>query len=446
VPLNRRGLAVAEGIQAFELGQARAIRWGWTVVVGGVGLLLIWSLWAQLDGGVAMTGAVVSEGYRRPVQPTAAGKVAQVLVQEGSSVQAGQTLVRMDRTNAEAEFQSGRAQWAALAALAARLDAELSVGQTIASPSRPTWATNWPDASLQNALAAQQSLLSIRRNSLATDIRGLTETIQGFELQNTELRKSLLAKNEQLQLIDSQLALQRKLADEGYYPRNRIIELERIAAGLRGAVAEDIGVIARNEKSAAELRTRIESRRLELRKEAQAQQSDTMRDLLALNSKLTALSYELGNTDLLAPADGLVVGLAVHSPGSVVNAGAVLLEVVPSGGTLKVDALLPPQWIDKVRKGQAAEVQFTAFDLATTPKVSGVVETVSADALSDPKQQSTHYRVTVAVPSQSLKALQGFILKPGMPAEVFVRTGERSAMSYLLKPLQDRVSKTMTEP
>jgi membrane fusion protein, protease secretion system len=440
-------IPMPDSVADFQANENRAVRQGWAIVVGGLGMLLAWSLWAELDTGVAMHGMVVVDGYRRPVQSASAGRVAQILVKEGSTVQAGQPVARMDRTQAEADFLSAQVQWNSVAAQHARLTAELSNSKILVFPSRPNWAARaWPDDGLRANFAAQESHLAVRRNSLASELKGLDETIQGIELQNAELLKSRLTKSEQLQLIEGQLVELRKLASDGLHPRNRVIDLERTSAGLRGAMAEDTGTISRNIQAAAELRARIESRRLGTLKEVQAQLSDISRDMHALGSKLTALQHEVGNTDLHAPVDGVVVGLAIHTPGAFVNAGALLFEIVPIAGALKVDALLPPQWIDKVRKGQPTDVQFTAFDLATTPKIRGVVDTVSADAIADPKQQVSNYRISVTVPAESLKILQGFVLKPGMPAEVFVRTGERNALSYLIKPLQDRVGKAMTEP
>ena len=173
--------------------------------------------------------------------------------------------------------------------------------------------------------------------------------------------------------------------------------------------------------------------------------ADVQRDTQSMLTRMQALSFDVANTEIKSPADGVVVGLAAHTVGGVVQAGTVLMEVVPGDEPLKVEAQIAPQMIDKVKVGLPVDILFSAFNQAVTPKVPGTVVSVSADVLFDPNSRQPYYKAQIVVTPEGMKKLRDHKIKAGMPAEVFVRTGERTAYNYLMKPLRDRLRAAMTE-
>ncbi len=217
-------------------------------------------------------------------------------------------------------------------------------------------------------------------------------------------------------------------------------------AAILGAIAEDAGNVGRTRQQIAELRARMLSREQDLRKEVESQLTDVQKESTSLASRLQALEFELANTEIRSPVDGIVVGLAVHTVGGVVAAGSPMMEVVPADEPLRIEAQIAPHLIDKVHPGLEVDILFPAFQQATTPHVSGRVELVSADVLTEPKQGIAYYKAIVEVTPDGMKSLRHHQIRAGMPAEVFVRTGERTLLNYLFKPLMDRMNRSLTEP
>jgi protease secretion system membrane fusion protein len=218
-------------------------------------------------------------------------------------------------------------------------------------------------------------------------------------------------------------------------------------AAAGGAVAEDTGNLGRYRQSIAELRVRMLGREQETRREVEAQLADTQREASALRSRLDALQFDVANTEIRSPAAGRVMGLAVHTVGGVVGAGSPMMEVVPGNEALRIDAQLAPHLIDKVRPGLTVDVLFSALNQATTPHVPGRVLDVSADVLNEPRlNNEPYFKLTVEITPEGMALLKSHDIRAGMPVEVFVRTGERTAMNYLLKPLRDRLNRALTEP
>jgi len=161
---------------------------------------------------------------------------------------------------------------------------------------------------------------------------------------------------------------------------------------------------------------------------------------------MDALQFDLANTVIKSPANGIVMGLAVHTVGGVVPAGSPMMEVVPSKEMLRIDAQIPPHLIDKVKAGLDVDILFTAFNQISTPRIPGKVVQVSADVMADPKQNQPYFKATIEVTPQGLVKLKENEVRAGMPVEVFVRTGERTALNYFVKPLMDRLGGALTEP
>lgn len=427
-----------------ELSDVRARRWGWWLVIAGFGGFMAWATLAPLDAGVAAPGTVVVSGNRKAVQPLVGGKVVELAVRDGDAVKIGQVLVRLDDTQARSQLDVARGQWFTASAVEARLVAERLGHHEIDFPAALRHADTDPRA--MAAMALQRELFATRQRGLASEIAILQESIRGLEAQLQGIEASTRARRTQVGLLRAEIGRQRELVDEGFYPRNRLSEQERGLAALMASIAEDAGNIGRIRQQIAETRSRIVAREHQQRQETESQLTEVQRDASALASRIDALEFDLRNTEIASPADGLVVGLAVHTVGGVVGVGNPLMEIVPADEPLKIDAQIPPHLIDHVRAGLEVDILFPAFNRATTPNVAGRVLQVSADVLVEPQQGMQYFKAVIEVTPEGMQKLRQYEIRPGMPAEIFVRTGERTPLNYLFKPLTDRLKSALTEP
>jgi protease secretion system membrane fusion protein len=427
-----------------DLNDARPRRWGWWLVIFGLGGFFTWAALAPLDQGVPTPGSVVVSGNRKAVQPLVGGKISAILVKDGDEVKPGQVLVRLDDTQARSQYEVALGQWFGAAAIEARLLAERLGQGTITFPERLRAASQEPRA--VQAMQLQTQLFATRRQALESDKNITRESIRGFESQLQGLREATAARREQQRLLNEELVRQRDLAEQGFLPRNRVSEQERTLAAIMGAIAEDAGNIGRTQQQIAELKARLLFRDQEFRKEVESQLTDVQREASTLLSRLQALEFELANTEIRSPSEGIVVGLAVHTVGGVVGTGAPMMEVVPKNEPLKIEAQVAPHLIDKVHPDLEVDILFPAFQQATTPHIPGRVTQVSADVLTEPKTGQTYYKASVEVTPEGMAKLKYHQIRAGMPAEVFIRTGERTLLNYLTKPLLDRMNRSLTEP
>jgi protease secretion system membrane fusion protein len=420
-------------------------RLGWLIVVLGFGGFLLWALLAPLDKGVPLQGTVAKESNRKTVQHLTGGTVQQILVKDGDQVKAGQVLVRMNGVAVKSSYETTEAQYLAARATEARLVAERDGKSTISFPEELQKRRGEPRVA--ELISLQNQLLLSRQGSLRSELASVDESIAGLKIQVKGLEESRESKKEQMNLLKEQLSGMRDLAKEGYIARNRLLDLERTYAQLSGAISEDIGNIGRSQRQVAELSLRRSQRMQDYQKEVRTQLSDVQKEADALSARLEGQRFDLQNAEVKAPADGTVVNLAVFTQGGVVSPGFKMMDIVPSNDPLIVEGTLPVNLIDKVHKGLKVEIMFSAFNANRTPHIEGEVETVSADRAVDEKTGQPYYKVRVKVTPQGTKMIAEHHLNiiPGMPAELFVKTGERTMMNYLLKPLFDRAKSSLSE-
>jgi protease secretion system membrane fusion protein len=444
-PEEGSSLAVANPPRghAIDINDATPQRWGWLLLLVGFGGFALWATFAPLDQGISAPGTVIVSGSRKSVQPLTGGKVAAILVKDGDTVTAGQVLVRLDDTQAKSQFEIARSQWFSAQAVEARLVAERAGKSKVVFP--PTLLSGRADPAAAKAIELQTQLFETRRNNLESGLAILRENVTGLEAQVRGLEESRKAKEDQVRLLHEELAGQRELTKEGYLPRNKLLEQERLLAQLSGAISDDIGNIGRTRSSIAETKKRMISHQQEYQREVESALTDSQRDAASLSSRVDALAFELANATIRSPTEGVVVGLAVHTVGGVVQAGMTLMDVVPKDEPLKIETQIPTFLIDKVKIDLPVDIMFPAFQQATTPHVPGKVLTVSADILTDPKDGHPFYRAQIQVTPEGMHKLREHKIKAGMPAEVFVRTGERTMLNYIVKPLRDRLRSSLTE-
>jgi protease secretion system membrane fusion protein len=420
-------------------------RFGWLIVVLGVVGFLVWAAFAPLDKGVPMSGYVAKEGNRKTIQHLTGGTIQQILVQDGDVVKAGQVLVRMNAINAQAAYDITRAQYFAARATEARLLAERDGQATIHFADDLMRQTKEPKVA--DAMSLQTQLLASRRASLQNELGGLDQDIAGLKMQVQGLQEARDSMKTQIGFLKEQLDGMRDLAKEGYVARNRMLDLERTYAQLQGQVAEAIGNIGRAQRQVIELTMRKAQRQQDYQKEVRTQLADVQREAEAQGARIRSQEFDLANVDVKAPVDGTVVNLAVFTNGGVVAPGFKMMDIVPADDPLIVEANLPVNLVDKVHTNLPTDLIFSAFNTNRTPHIPGVVETVSADRTVDERSGAAYYRVRIKVSPQGARmiAANKMAVRPGMPVEAFVKTGERTMMSYLLKPIFDRAHSSMSE-
>ncbi len=418
---------------------------GWWVVLVGVGGFLLWALLAPLDKGVPLSGTVAKESNRKAVQHLTGGTVSDILVKEGDVVKAGQVLIRMNDVQPRSQADITRIQYFSARATEARLRAELDGKKTIVTPAALEAVKS--DPRVAATMALQTQLLQSRQSALQSELSAFDENVAGLKIQTKGLQESRESKKQQMAILKEQLDSMRDLAKEGYVARTRLLDLERTYAQTSGMISEDIGNIGRSQRQVLEVSMRRMQRTQEYQKEIRSLLSDTEKEAVALESRLTALEYELANAEVKAPVDGTVVALNIFTRGGVVGPGFRLMDLVPTDDPLIVEGQLPVNLIDKVHKGLPVELIFSAFNTNSTPHIPGVVEQVSADRTVDERTGNAFYTMKARVTPEGAKliAAKKLDIRSGMPVELFVKTGERTMMSYLLKPLIDRANTSMSE-
>lgn len=418
---------------------------GWIVVLAGVCGFLVWASLAPLDKGVPLSGSVAKESNRKAVQHLMGGTIDDILVKEGDSVKAGQVLVRMNGVQASSQAEVTRAQYYSARATEARLIAERDGKSSVTFPA--ALEASKDDPRVAQNVSLQTQLFTSRQSALRNELGAMDETAAGIKLQVAGTEATRDSKKEQLVILKEQLGNMRELAKEGYVPRSRLLDLERTYLQTNGALAEDIGNIGRARRQIAELGLKRSQRMQEFQREVRTQLADIQKEADALGSRLAGETYMLKNIDVKAPVDGVVMGISVFTRGGVVAPGFRMMDVVPTGDALIVEGQLPINLVDKVHAGLPVEFIFSAFNSNSTPHIPGVVSTVSADRLTDEKSGMPYYKVSAKVTPEGLKMIGKHKLevRPGMPVELFVKTGERTMMNYLFKPVIDRAKTSMSE-
>jgi protease secretion system membrane fusion protein len=425
---------------------ARAFsRMGWLIVLLGVGGFLLWALLAPLDKGVPLSGTVAAESNRKAIQHQTGGVVQDILVKDGDVVKAGQVLVRMNGTIAKSAFDTTEAQYLTARATEARLIAERAGKKTITFPAEFEKRKNEPR--IMELMNLQNQLIVSRQMSLQNELGSVDENIAGLKEQIKSLEEERDSKKTQMNLLKEQLGGMRDLAKEGYVARNRLLDLERTAAQLGGEISQDIGNIGRSRRQVLELSLRKAQRVQDYNKEVSTQLSDVEREADALQARLQGQQFEVDSVDVKSPVDGTVTALAVFTRGGVVQPGFKMMDIVPANDPLVVEGNLAVNLVDRVHPGLKTELIFSAFNVNSTPHIPGEVIEVAADRSLDERTGAPYYKVRVKVTPQGQKiiAQHKMDVRPGMPVELFVRTGERTMMNYLLKPIFDRAKSSMTE-
>lgn len=414
----------------------------WALILGFGGFLL-WASLAPLDEGVPGQGMVAIDTKSKAVQHLTGGIIKKVLVKEGQEVSQGQLLIKLDEASARANFEAARQRYLGMRAMEGRLLAEQrGLGQI-------SWHADLREAlsdpQIRQVALTQEQLFDSRRNSLRAELQSIEESIQGQVGMLQSYTTMLENRRHQLALISEELKNTSELVKEGYAPRNRQLELQRMVAEINSSIAELLGNTTRAERSVSELRQRAIMRQQEYRKDVETQLAEVGREVHADAEKLQAVKDDLGRVDIKSPAAGQVVGLAFQSVGGVIGPGQKLMDIVPTNQALLLEARVVPHLIDRVHADMAVDVRFSSFANSPQLVVPGKVASISGDLLTDSRTGASYYLARVAVTPEGLKKLGKRQMQPGMPVEVIFLTGERSMLTYLLHPLMRRLAASMKE-
>ncbi|HHJ1166877.1 TPA: HlyD family type I secretion periplasmic adaptor subunit [Proteus mirabilis] len=416
---------------------------GWTVVLLGLAIFIFWAAFAPLDKGVPAIGNVVISGNKKSVQSSVEGIITHIFVKNGDPVSAGQTLIQLSPIQSQALVKSLSEQYDNLLITQQRLYAELNQQTSFKLNNSDKYYSSTENR--EKLLLQQNRLLNEKSAELISEINGYKAAIDGITGRLTHLKRSIQNKKSQISNLQNQLNDLQILANEGYIPRHRYQEMVRELVENNNQLNETFGQISALEKQKLEYEQRILQRnanfhqlaRTELNK-IQLQISETEKQLIIEKDKLDKMA-------IIAPISGTVMDLSVFTQGGFVKTGQTLMDIVPEDHQLVIEARLAPHLIDKVTPGLPVDLIFSAFNQNTTPKIPGEVTIISADRLIDERTTEPYYQVLINIKDYTLLADNKNKLKAGMPVDVFIKTGDRSLLNYLFKPVLDRLHTSLTE-
>jgi protease secretion system membrane fusion protein len=413
-----------------------------------IGVFLVWAMWAPLDDGVHVAGTVVVQGNRKAVQHPQGGVVEQILVKEGSTVKQGDTLIRINPLGLQAELNAIDLDYINAMVVESRLTAERGGAETIAW--LPELEAYGNEPKVREAMALQERILVSRRRDLNSKLSVLAQEAAGYEAQIRDLGEVIATRRDQLRLINEEVKNLKQLASEGFVPGSKASELERSRSELLAGISSTTSEISRSRSSLSEAKLKMTQERSALMKEVDAELSEIQKSRKAYKLNAESVRFNLSLTELKAPVEGVVVGLKVFTEGGVIKGGETLMEIVPQSESLLVHAKVPPDLVDNVRLGLEADLRFKAFNQATTPVVPGKIVLVGADRQTKTPQDNEatppeYYVAHVETTPEGLASLGSHKVQVGMSVDVIVKTGERTFMSYLLKPVIDRLATSFKE-
>jgi HlyD family type I secretion membrane fusion protein len=417
----------------------RGLRW----LILGFGGFLLWATLAPIDEGVPANGVLAVDSKRKRIDHLAGGLVEKILVKEGQRVKAGEDLVLLNEVQGKAALNATLSQWRIATATVARLEAERDGQRKIAYPAE---LTADKDPEVRSAIRAQNDLFASRRSALDGELRIIRESARGLEGQLASLDKLKAGREKQIALFTEQLNKFQQLNRQGFVSQNQLLDIERQLAEIQSKQGEDLSNIGGINARLAEFRMRDQQRLMEFRREVETLLAEAQKELATQAERLTSLRDSYSRLAIRAPVAGTVVDVAVSTVGGVVKPGDRIMDIVPEGEDLVVEAQLPPQYIDRVHAGLPADVHFDAYvSLANRPVLAGELQVVSADVMTDPRSGVQFYTMRVTIPAAETGKVKNLKLFPGMQCTVMVKTGERSFLNYLLRPILRRFTTALSE-
>ncbi|MEM7068166.1 MAG: HlyD family type I secretion periplasmic adaptor subunit [Pseudomonadota bacterium] len=402
-----------------------------------------WAMFANLSGAVIATGQVEVLGKPKTIQHLDGGIVAEIAIDNGVRVSKDDILIRLDDTLLQANLNIYQNRLREGIAKRVRLNAERDTQDAI------NWADDiLPlfDMVLSPAVKSGQSkLFDARRSTREGQISQLREQIDQFEDQKQGIRALIASRNAQLGFLDEELIGVRSLNEQGLSPKSQLMALERQREEIIGQIAEQNAEVSRIQNAISEAEIEILQVDRQFRQEVLTELRQTEQEVNEMTQQLHATVEQLKRVEIKAPVSGIVHELSVFTIGGVVGAGSPVLQIIPQDEGFEIEASLQPQFIDEINLGQPATLRFSAFNQRTTPELKGVVKDISANVVADEQTGATFYKIRLGASESELARLNNQPFIPGMPVEVFIKTKERTALNYLIKPLIDQVNRAFRE-
>lgn len=414
------------------------------LVAGGVGG---WAATSEISGAVIASGSVVVDSNVKKIQHPSGGIVTKILVHNGDRVAAGDPVVLLDATLAKASLAIVTKRLAELKTREARLWAERDGASLMERPTGPMLETQTPAqrALLDHIFKAETRLFDLRRSARVGQKQQLRERIAQLHSEVAGLRAQTTAKADEIRLIQRELDGARGLWQKKLMSITRLTALEREATRLAGQHAQLLTAIAASRGRIAETELQI----IQIDRDLGSEVATELRQIDAAVGELTERHItardQLKRTTLRAPQSGIVHRSSVHTIGGVIGAGEAIMLIVPQTDALTVEARIAPKDIDQLQPGQSATLRFSAFNQRTTPEVNGQVTSIAADAARDETSGQSFYTVRISMSAEETARLGQVTLLPGMPVEAFIKTADRTVLSYLVKPLSDQSNRAFRE-
>lgn len=419
------------------------LRFGLLVLLIFVGGFLLWSLLAPLESAAIASGRITVDTNRKTIQHLEGGIVEKIYIHDGSEVKKGQLLIQLENTQAKASLDLIQGQVNESLGREARLITQRDKLPTIIFQTALMKQKNNPK--VQQIIKNQKALFLADQRSFSGQMEILKQRIAQLDNEIDSLNAQVTSETKQLKLIEEEIEAVAFLEKKKLIERPRLLALQREAARLIGNRGEHIGLIAKTNQKIGETKTQMFTLGDKRQKELLQELRDTQQRLAGLLEKEKSAEDVLNRTSIVAPQDGTVVGLQEHTIGGVLKPGATVMNIIPSGDKLVVEAQINPLDIDIVHKGMLAKVQLSAFKQRSTPTLDGTVERVSADSFQDPKTGETYYTARIRIAPNQLKQLKNVKLYPGMPAQVMIITDKRTPFAYFVSPIKDSFHRAFRE-
>lgn len=427
----------------LKTGTIGPLIWGviiFVVLFGGIGT---WLVMAQLSGAVIASGTVSVFGQPKTIQHLDGGIVTEIPIQNGTVVNEGDLLVRLDDTVLLSNLEIYESRLQEALAKRDRLRSEqLSRGSIIYNDAELTELNIEPDRSVREG---QRTLFAARRSRVLGEISQLEKKVEQFRDQTFGLTSSVSAKREQMTLLKVERDNLSDLAEKGYAASNRVLGLERQVSELNGQISGDTAELARIDNLVTETRIQMDQVRREFSESVVAELRDVEGQVNDLIQQIVATRDQLARVEIVSPVSGVIHELSIFTIGGVITPGAPILQVVPASEEMEFEINVEPLFIDQVYVDQPAAVVFSAFNARTTPQLDGQVIGISPDSIVNQEQGTAYYRVKVSVSDEQLARLGDLQLVPGMPVEVFLTTQQQSPLDYLIRPLTDNLKRALRE-
>lgn len=401
-------------------------------------IFLCWAAVAPIDAGVHLPGTVKVSGNRKEVKHPSGGVITEILVEEGARVREGDILVRVNPLNTEASLSEAELDYLSSLAEESRLISQRENREEI-EWSPVVLELKQSDPRMAEYMKVQQNIFESSNNERSGEVRILQQRLNALRSQLNQMRSVIGLRQEQLKTLSEEATNNRALAAEGFVPQASANNAERQKNDLLASISESVSDLSRVTSEISSTELEILQRQAVFRKELNERLTEVQRRRETMSSKVNSLKFDRSLAEVRAPVAGIVVGMKVNTVGGVIEPAALLMEVLPEGSNLIVEARVPPVLIDKVYRDMPTYLRFTAFNLNTTPVVDGKVKLVGADLLTpDRSDESEYYLAQVETTFEETTKLKGLVIQAGMPVDVIVRNGERTFMSYLIRPIADR--------